>query len=69
MERLAGSGDRQAGVAQERVGQVRRAAYPLDALVGLVDDLGQGGTGEVGQLDGLEAGPLAPELLVTAKKL
>ena len=39
--------DRQAGVAQERVGQVRRAADPLDALVGLPDHLGQGRAGEL----------------------
>src|SRR5215208_2019438 len=30
-------------MAQERVGQVRGAADPLDAAVGLVDDLGQVG--------------------------
>jgi hypothetical protein len=29
-------------MAQERVGQMRRAADPLDALVGLVDHVGQG---------------------------
>jgi hypothetical protein len=46
-------------MAQERVGQVRRPSDPLDALMGLVDHLGQGGTGEVGQLHGLEAGPQA----------
>ena len=30
---------------------------PLDAAVGLVDHLGQGRATEVGELDGLEAGP------------
>jgi len=29
----------------------------VDAAVGLVDHLGQGSPGTVGQLDGLEAGP------------
>jgi hypothetical protein len=45
-------------VAEEREGQLRRLADPLDApLVGLVDHLGRGRDGEVGQLPGLEAGP------------
>jgi hypothetical protein len=38
---------------------VRRPSDPLDALMGLVNHLGQGATGEVGQLHGLEAGPQA----------
>jgi hypothetical protein len=38
---------------------MRRPSDPLDALVGLGDGLGQGRCGEVGQLDGLEAGPQA----------
>jgi hypothetical protein len=36
---------------------MRGAADPVDAAVGLVENLGQGRAGEVGQLDGLEAGP------------
>jgi hypothetical protein len=44
---------------EERVGQVRRPPDAVNALVGLVDDLGQGRATEVGQLDGLEAGPQA----------
>ena len=55
--RLAPSRHRQAGVPQERVGQVRGAADPLDPQVRLGDHLGQGWADEVGQLDGLEAGP------------
>jgi hypothetical protein len=51
--------DRQAGVPQERVGQVRSAAHALDAPVRLVDHLGQACRGQVGQLDGLEPGPQA----------
>jgi hypothetical protein len=57
------SRDRQAGVAQERIGQVWRAADPLDAAVGLVNHLAQAGRGEVGQLYGLEAGPQALDRL------
>jgi hypothetical protein len=44
------SSDRQAGVPQERVGQVRGAADTVDASVGLVDHLSQGRQGQVGQL-------------------
>jgi hypothetical protein len=54
---LACSGDRQASVPQERVGQMWRPPDAVDAAVGLVDHLGQGSPGTVGQLDGLEAGP------------
>jgi len=46
-------------VAEEQEGQLRRLTDPLDALVGLVDHLGQGRDGEIGQLHGLEAGPQA----------
>jgi hypothetical protein len=38
-------------VPKERIGQVRRPADPGDAAVGLGDHLGQGRTGEVGELD------------------
>jgi hypothetical protein len=38
---------------------VRSAAHTLDAPVRLVDHLGQAPRGQVGQLDGLEAGPQA----------
>jgi hypothetical protein len=51
--------DRQAGVAQERVGQVWGLAGPLDAAMRLVDHLGRGRPSEVGQLDGVAAGPQA----------
>jgi hypothetical protein len=44
-------------MAQERIGQLWGAANPLDALMSLVDHLGEGRAGEVGQLDGLEVGP------------
>jgi hypothetical protein len=40
--RVYGSCDRQAGVAQERVGQMRRPADPVDAPVRLLDHLGEG---------------------------
>jgi hypothetical protein len=42
---------------QERVGQVRGGSDSLDAAVGLGDHLTKGRAGEVGELDGLEAGP------------
>jgi PadR family transcriptional regulator PadR len=42
---------------QERVDSVRRPSDAVDASMGLLDDLGQGGAGEIGQLDGLEVGP------------
>jgi hypothetical protein len=38
---------------------MRRPPDTVDAAVGLGDDLGQGRATEVGQLDGLEAGPQA----------
>jgi hypothetical protein len=44
---------------EERVGQVWRPPDAVNASMGLLDDFGQGRAGEVGQLDGLEAGPQA----------
>ena len=38
---------------------MRGVTHPLDAAVGLADHLGQGRASEVGELDGLEAGPQA----------
>jgi hypothetical protein len=46
-------------MAEERVGQVRRPLDAVNASMGLLDNLGQGRAGEVGQLDGLEGGPQA----------
>jgi hypothetical protein len=44
-------------VGEEPGDQVLVLADPLDALFGGVGDLGQGGRGQVRQLDGLEVGP------------
>jgi hypothetical protein len=46
-------------VGQEPDHQAVAVADPLDAVVGLVGDLGDGVAGEVGQLGALEVGPQA----------
>jgi hypothetical protein len=47
----------EAGVGQEPEDQILVLADTLDALGGGVGDFGQGGRGEVGQLQVLEVGP------------
>src|SRR5215213_8463742 len=47
----------EAGMSQEPDHQVLVLADSLDALGGGVGDLGQGGRGQVGELDVLEVGP------------